>query len=363
MKIAVLGFNKIKYMPYLNFYFENLDTEENEVHILYWNRDLKKEVIDKYCSSVLHEFRYYQEDYVSKIFKIRSFLKYRKFAKKIITEEKFDLIIILHSLPGIIISDILSKHYKDKYIFDYRDFTYESFWLYKKIIGNIVKNSRATFVSSDAFRRFLPNGEQYKVFTSHNIILDSLSYNKGCRIPSDKIRISYWGFIRNENVNREIIKKVSRDVRFQLHYYGKEQQLVLKLKEYSKEICATNVFFHGEYKPDDRYGFARNTDIIHNVYEDTNMTYAMSNKYYDALVFGIPIMSLCGSFMEHNMKKAGIGFSVNPYEDDFTDKLFEAYNNLNREAFNRNIEIELRRVLNEYWFGAELISNLTKDVK
>ena len=362
MKIAILGFNKIKYMPYLNFYFENLDTEGNEVHILYWNRDMAEERLDKYSACVLHEFKCRQEDDVSKISKIKSFVKYRRFAKKIIAKEKFDFIIILHSLPGVLISDVLKKRFSGKCIFDYRDSTYEGFAPYKKIIGNIVRCSVATFVSSDAFRRFLPKSEQGKIYTSHNMLMDSLSHREEKRvfgIDSDKIRIAFWGFIRHEEINREIIKKISADPRFELHYYGREQRVALNLKQYANEIGATNVFFHGEYKPEDRYEFVRNTDIIHNVYKDANMMLAMGNKYYDAAIFYIPLMSMEGSFMAETANKAGIGFGVNPYNEDFTDALFEVYRGMDRKTFEENADKELQRVLSEYDFGCELIKKLT----
>ena len=34
MKILVMGFAKIKYMPYLNFYTDNFDKIGNDVHLL-----------------------------------------------------------------------------------------------------------------------------------------------------------------------------------------------------------------------------------------------------------------------------------------------------------------------------------------
>ena len=33
MKILILGFSKIKYMPYLNVYLENIDRVKNDVHL------------------------------------------------------------------------------------------------------------------------------------------------------------------------------------------------------------------------------------------------------------------------------------------------------------------------------------------
>ena len=41
-------------MPYLNFYTDNLDKIKNDVHLLYWNRDLKEEdiILGKYYTGI-----------------------------------------------------------------------------------------------------------------------------------------------------------------------------------------------------------------------------------------------------------------------------------------------------------------------
>jgi hypothetical protein len=116
------------------------------------------------------------------------------------------------------------------------------------------------------------------------------------------------GLVAYEEVNRELIAKIAADNRFELHYYGREQQVAINLKKYAVEIAAGNVFFHGEYKPQDRYVFVRRTDLIHNIYNDHNMMLAMGNKYYDAAIFRIPLLSIRGSFMAITLKRRILGF-------------------------------------------------------
>ena len=362
MKILIMGFTKIKYMPYMNFYFDNIDKAEHEVHILYWNRDLQSEDLIKYQGCTFHEFKCYQEDDVSKFSKVTSFTKYRKFAKGVLINGNFDFIFVLHSLTGVLVADVLKKHYRNKYIFDYRDSTYERFSLFKSIVANITRNACATFVSSDSFRRFLPEDCNDRIYTSHNLLLDSLEHRDEqikYGIPSDKIRIAFWGFIRDEEINKEIIRKVAADKRFELHYYGREQQVALNLKNFAKNLQAYNVCFHGEYTPEQRYEFVRQTDIIHNIFNNDNMMIAMGNKYYDAAIFYIPLISMKRSFMAESAQKAAIGFDVDPYDDNFLDKLFEEYTNLDRGKFHINCDKELERVLLEYNFGSALIKKLT----
>ena len=361
MKIFIMGFTKVKYMPYMNFYLDNIDKAEHEVHILYWNRDQQSEDLSKYQGCVFHEFKLYQEDDVSKISKIKSFAKYRKYAKKLLKNEKFDFLFVLHSLTGVLVANVLKKNYRGKYIFDYRDSTYEGFAPFKRIVADLVENSYATFVSSDGFRKFLPENCSNKIYTSHNLLEDSLKHRdekEKYGVPSKKIRIGFWGFIRHEEINKEIIKKIATDGRFELHYYGREQQVALNLKSYAKELGAENVFFHGEYKPEDRYEFVRKTDIIHNIYFDSNTMLAMGNKYYDGLIFRIPQICMPGSFMGEWVERAGVGFVCNPHDTDFTERVYAYYRGVAQSEFDRKCDVELDKIMEEYTDANDILHQI-----
>lgn len=353
-----MGFGKIKFMPYMNFYLENIDKNKNDVHLLYWNRDLQEEETSHLQGVTLHEFKCYQEDDVSKFSKIKSFLKYRKFALSLLKKESFDFLYILHSLTGFVVYGYVKKHFKEKYVFDYRDSTYEALPPFKKIVEGLVNGSVVTFVSSDAFRVFLPEGQKEKIITSHNILMDSLNHRNDKDLYgtcSDKIRVAFWGFIRHEEINLQLIKQFGADNRFELHYYGREQQIAENLKVYVKENNISNVFFHGEYKPEDRYEFIKTTDLIHNIYYDDNTLLAMGNKYYDGIIFKIPQLCTQGSFMGELCEKNGIGMSCDVYSNTFTQDVYEYYQSIDKDKFNLDCQQELERVLNEYNKGCELI--------
>ena len=348
MKILIIGFAKIKYMPYLNLYLDNIDTSKNEVHVLYWNRDLQQEALPRGKNIIWHEFKCYQEDDVSRFTKIGSFLKFRNFAKSVIKKEKFDFLITLTTVVSVLLSDILIKKYPQKYFFDYRDITYEGLSVYKRILWSIVKNSTKTFVSSDAFRGYFPQSQQKKIHTTYNLLEDSLSHREDKEaygVSSDKIRIAFWGFIRHEEINKSIIKSLANDGRFQLHYYGREQETGKALKAYAAELKAENVFFHGEYKPEDRYEFIKNTDIIHNIYDDSNMMLAMGNKFYDGIIFRIPQICTKGSFMSEMAEQYGVGKAVDAKAQDFADSVYGYYTGLDFSGFRQNCDIALEQVI------------------
>ena len=171
MKVLIIGFSKIKYMPYINFYLNNINSEKNEIHILYWNRDLKNDELFSEKGLTVHEFRQFQEDYQKKG-KLINFLRFRNYTRKIINGEKFDFIIVLTTMPGILLSDILITKYQGKYIFDYRDSTYERYKIFKAILNRLVNGSQITFVSSDGFRTLFSPKCELKIITTHNLLAD-----------------------------------------------------------------------------------------------------------------------------------------------------------------------------------------------
>lgn len=359
MKILLLGFTKMKFMPYANFYLQNIDTQKNEVHLLYWNRDLQDEDLSRYGDIRLIEFRRYQEDSVPRIKKLRSFYAYRRFALKTIKAGNYDFIISLHTLPGLLVLDKLKKQFRKRYILDYRDSTFEEKnSVFAKMVKGLASNARLVFTSSDAYREYLPQDGSVEIITSHNVLTDSLQHRDYVKSSSDKIRIAFWGLLRHTALNKKIISALCNDARFELHYYGREQGTGSQLREHSRNIGATNVFFHGEYKPEERYDFAENTDLIHNIYLDTNTLRAMGNKYYDGIIFRIPQLCYPGSFMGKLISEKGLGTLANPDDPEFADKIFAYYRSYDRDAFRAACDEEVERVMVEYDRGKNMIKEI-----
>lgn len=361
MKILLIGFTKLAYMPYMNFYLSQVLQGDNEVHLLYWNRDLKSDIaIDRRV--ILHEFKQYQEDEVSKVSKIKNFIRYRSNTKKLFAKNRYDLVIVMHTTPAVLLSTILKKKYKKRYIFDFRDLTYERNFLYGAIVKSLVKNSLFTFVSSDAYRDYLPSVDH--IYTSHNILLKTINFREVRRQNERHItplRIRFWGFIRHEKINKKIIDNIGNDNRFELHYHGREQETAQYLKHYCKEKHINNVFFNGSYYPEERYDFAKKTDLLHNIYENDKKTdKAMGNKYYDGILFCIPQLCNVGSHMGDLVNEKEVGFQCDPYSTSFADDIYNYYKSLNWKKFDNDCDKEVDRILNEYNEGEKVILEVLK---
>lgn len=356
MKILILGFTKLKYMPYMNFYLDNINSKTNEIHLVYWDRD-KKEDITVPDGITPHKFEYYQEDDKPKFQKINSFVRYRQFVKKILSESQFDFVVSLHTLPAVLMYRELIKKFGGKYILDYRDYTYEKISVYQKIITKLVEYSAYTFISSDAFRKYMPPLE--KVKTTHNILLDSLD-NRNIRTESkDVIRIRYWGLIRYSKTQIEIIRHIANDPRFEFHFNGREQAECEAIKKYVKENNIHNVFFHGEYRPEDRFSFIKDTDIIQNIQDFDSITEnAVSNKFYDAALFYIPQICSDKSFMGKCAIEYGLGFSCSAYDENFADCLYKGYKNLNKAKFKEDCDAFTDKIVREYRANIDILNSL-----
>lgn len=361
MKVLIIGFGKLYYMSYMHFYLEQLKKSANEVHLIYWDRDGKPDVPVP-DSVTAHKFEFHMEDDVPKWEKATAFWKYRKTCVQLLDAEQFDLIIVLTTMPGIVLSDILRNRFSGKYIFDYRDVTFENHWVFKAMVNNIVKHSRETFVSSNAFRRYLPDE---KIRTCHNILLNALEHRAVRRFePRTRmpIRIRHWGLLGHEEINKQIIGQLANDDRFELHYHGREQEAGRNLKAYCEQAQVKNVFFHGLYKPEERYEFAKNTDLIHNIFtNDIKTQPAMANKFYDGVTFYIPQLCNIGSYMGEQVTSGRIGLACNPYASTFADDLLAYYNSIQWEAFEANCDDRLNEILNEYQKGLTVIHDILNE--
>ncbi len=356
MRVLLIGFAKLKYMPYKDFYLHKLDCGKQEVHFLYWNRNGKPEAREPGIH--YHEFVWPMEDDIPKLKKLRGFWAYRVYAQKLLQELQFDLIIVMHSIPAVLLNGILVRNYSGRFIFDYRDETYESFAPYRKCIHRAVEASYVTFVSSDGFRHLLPASG--KIMTSHNLSVDVLHNRLFHRRDAEHpLRIGFWGYIRHEQLNCALIDRLAGDSRFELHFYGREQAIAHRIRAHAAD--AQNVWFHGAYQPQERLDFANQTDLLHNLYSNTEappQRDAMTNKYYDGIGMYLPQLCMPDSFMGKRVQEQGVGLVCDPSWEDFGDRIWNYYHGLDALTFQRNCDLALERVLEQYNRGSECVERI-----
>lgn len=357
MKILILGFTKLQYMPYMNFYLDKIDYYTHEVHILYWNRDSYPDC-ERTKFINYHPYEKYMDDALPIVKKAIPIFGYGRFARKIINEINPDFLIVLHSTTAYTIKNLLTGKYKNKYIFDYRDLTYEKYGLYKEAVKKIVDNSCLTFTSSDGFRFVLPEND--KVITSHNILNNAWDIHmsmqkKKKKSIDEKLCVAFWGLLRGYDINKKIITTLCEDGRFLVDYYGRAQGKMEELMiDMSEKYEAFH--FHGIYNREDTLEFAKKTDLLLDIYKSGGTEqYAMTNKYYDGIVYRIPQLVAEKTYMSDRCESSGVGMACNPYDESFAERVVEYYRALDFDTFEKNCTAELKLVLNQVQIGKRRI--------
>lgn len=347
MKVLLLGFVRIAHMPYMYDYVSLLGGE-HELHLISWNRNGKEDapVPEGVCRSFVFEDYIEDADPIQK--KLPHFARFRKFALSVIDSEEYDRIVVLHSTPGITILDCLRKRYRGRYILDYRDVSHENLGFYRRLILDLSQNAGLVLASSPSYMKYLRNTGG--VLLKHNLLKASCTYREKKREnrSTGPIRVRYWGMIRHERANRALMDALGGDERFELHYNGREEEVAKRLKAYALQCGYGNVYFHGPYYAGDRVKFAKETDIVHNVYENDFVTIgAMGNKYYDALQFRLPQICTKGSIMGDEVEAKGLGLAVDYESDSLADSIAQYYSEINTETFFSSCAKELTSVLED----------------
>jgi hypothetical protein len=89
------------------------------------------------------------------------------------------------------------------------------------------------------------------------------------------------------------------------------------------------------------------------------MKNAMGNKYYDGIIYRIPQLCNFGSFMGAKIIENGLGIAIS-VDDDFANKIYNYYSDLDYDLFDYNCNIELEKVYEEYLENYKLIESFCK---
>lgn len=312
MKIAVIGFNDMISMPYMRFYKRTLESFGVKADYYCWNRkgngEIKKEENVTTINIKCPENRF------GKIF---AMLKWRRTILKELRNIKYEKIILLTSLPAVLLGRYLLKHYRNNYILDIRDFTYENLDIYKKVMKRIVEHSFTTFISSPGFRRILLT--QKNVMQIHNIDVNSAEY--GAPDLNKKIlTLGYIGLIAYDKSCIMVIEKLS-GTKYKLLFRGIYKNSILQ--DFCKVNGINGVRFEGKFSSEEKNKIYENIDIVNCVYGvkgEPYKQYALPNRLYDALYCCRPIFALKGTALAEYIDKYAIGLTV-AEEDDFEQKL------------------------------------------
>ena len=347
MRVCIVAFANLMVVPYIKTYTDILKNNNVEYDIVLWNR-YKMEESYSGCNKI-YAFNDNVGDTASFAKKIIPLIKYGFYVKSVLKKNKYDCVVVLTSLIGVLIEGFLKKHYSGRYIFDIRDYSYEHIkWYYKKM-ESLMKNSALNVISSPGFKEFLPD---YPCVIDHNCSFETVSDIKFKR--KDKtISVAFVGNVRYPGECKKFINLIKDDSRFEFHFYGKGVDEP-ELKRYCIENNFENVFFHGVYMPQEKEGIIENTDILFNAYGDRLcLKHALSNKYYESMYYKKPLIVTPNTIMS-NLSK-GTSFDID-YSKNTSDDIYNWYQSINVEEFDLLADDYLQNTIDENKIGRKEIS-------
>ena len=322
MKAAIVAFNNLKYSPYVRTYSDYLEKNQISYDVIYPNRDGIKETLGETTYAI-------PWDKTKK--KAINFLKFRSAAIHLLKKTKYDFVFVLTTMPAVLLSGFLAHRYRDRYLVDVRDYTYEDVKFYAFLEKRALKHSAMNVISSPGFRKFLPQAD---FCLCHNV---SPLYREGKRRIFSKKRenpivIGYVGSIAYKEQCMRFLHLVEKDERFCFHLYGSEGENN-QISAYLEKNPCDRVKTFGAYKPEEKIDILKKVDILFNAYGSGHklLDYALSNKLYDSFYMGLPLLTSPNTAMSE--EAAEFSFDIDLANEKDLDALYDWYHSIDAERF------------------------------
>ena len=343
MKFLIIAFFPKTMVPYAGQYENEIKAQNNDFDILFWDR-----FVDAPLEKRNNEYVFHCKCTLggNRIKKIYPFYLFRKTVIRIINKNRYDKLIILSTLPGVLLCSLLLKRYKGKFILDIRDYTYEKYGFYRRVVQDLIEKSYFTAISSRGFKSFL--GENKKLIINHNISNLLAVTDKATLFKEKKeIIIGFIGSIRYFEENVRLINELANGTRYRLFYAG-SVSAGCDLKGYCRSKGYNNVCFSGVFQNYEKPFLYQKVDFINALYGNQleEVQTALPNKLYDCLLFKKPILVSEGTYLAEVVKKYDIGLALSS-KDSYLDKITEYVDAFDSQKFSNSAKKLLQIVEKE----------------
>lgn len=337
MKVALVCPSNLIHMPYVDNYIKFL-RRAGVVHLTVINWD---------------RFNIEQEGYFcfrdGKSGHARGFIDYVKYASFVrgrLRQGDFDRVVIFGLQLMFFLDNYLVKNFRGKYVFDVRDYN-----VIKRIssFSRAVEGSAFTVISSPGFATWLPKSGKYVV--NHNANIDDLNaLGRVRRIDPEHVDVSCIGALKDFYINKKLVDKLSGQKAVSLSFRG-EGVINEALQSYVDRDFIGNVEISGRYIKSEEEGLYARADII-NMFmtpNRVNNNTCLSNRLYNASIFGRPLIALKGSLISDLIADFGLGLVVTTF-DDLDKQIVNYASSYKPESFDLARRHFLSRVLKENAF-------------
>lgn len=331
MKVCIIGHTERNYLPYIEKYTTFFDENSVDYDIICWQRE------EKPASSIPNEYNFFEEAKEGAMNKIRSYLNFKKYVLAILEKNNYDKVIILTTVPAIFLRKYLHTHFKNRYLFDFRDYSFEKFLPYKKMVDKLIEESQITTISSHGFMDFLNRNK--KIIMNHNIPVGINKQEPTNIKEKSVINIGFVGGVRYYEENCALISKLQNEFRYQLWYIGKPVS-DCDLKAFCESNEISNVSFIGKYNNAEKIELYKNMEMINSIYGDHSLevTTALPNRLYEACLLKKPIISSKGTFLGEMIERYRLGLVLDVETDDVLTLINHYVENFDMEQFNHGCE-------------------------
>ncbi|WP_306010170.1 capsular biosynthesis protein [Bacillus sp. MMSF_3328] len=333
-KICILSSVNIKHMTLISIYTDKLISKGIPFDIIYMDKYGEEEKIE---AQNIYRFVNIINSQDNKFKKILQYYKFVHFAKPILEKNKYDFVIVWNEITAMLFFNFLSKNWANKYCLNYRDYLYQDIPIISKINERVIKNAAFATISSDGYKKFLPNHEYIHVHSFNKGLLSGLEPRTNFQSKKDKLRITFIGNVRFIENNKRLLNIFKNDARFELHFYGTNAEV---LKEYCKESGINNGKFYPAFPVNDTINFIKNTDIVNNLYgnNNTSLDYALSIKLYYGIYYRTPILVNANTYMAKKILEYNIGYVVDEINENLPDKIYQWYKSLDFDVFDNSCQ-------------------------
>lgn len=343
MKICILSTVNMKHMTLISLYTSYFEQQGLSYDII---------CVDKYGDQEKHGAKQFyafplgiKRDWpvLKKVF---YYLKFKKFGEGILERNKYDFIIVWNTYTAILFSKTLLVRHNKKYCLNIRDYAHENNPLVKYVVKKLVRKAEFCTISSGGFREFLPEHDYVKVHSYNEAILRSCVPRKEKRAIDEPLRITFIGYVRFFERDKQLIRTLGNDDRYVLQFFGEGSHV---LEQYAKENNYKNVICKGRFEPEKTPSLLQETDVINNLYGVGNIALdtAISIRMYYAIYLNIPILVFEDTHMSEVVEHYGIGFSVDKNMTNLVEDFYLWYSNMEHSNFVKNCLAFKREVLKD----------------
>ena len=359
MRIGLLIPANLYFAPYVKIYTTILDELQVKYDLIYFDKKGLNE-------PAAHRFSLPMDATASQWKRLVNYIRYSCFLRKTIKRESYDKLIVFGPQIGIFLYGFLKKHYRHRFILDYRDLSIEQ--RFKKRYEALLKISSFNVISSPGFKRCLP--ENFDYILSHNFDINILTQAllekplKPVELmrPNQPISVLTIGGIRDYEQNAAVMMSLANNPSFRVAFVGRgEENADVKLRELAEKNHVTNVHFQGYYEKKDEPRIVQESTFL-NIFYPRKLSHdtALSNRFYNSLIFRKPMITTADTIQGDYASKYGVGIAIKDTKN-LSMNLNNYIQQFKPDEYERNRKLLLNSFMDDYNTFVCAIRNFVKE--